>query len=40
MQVYFPEKPFKIIIKESLVIDVIDAPEKFLEVLEKIKQAE
>lgn len=40
MQVYFPEKPFKIIIKESLVVEVIDAPEKFLEVLEKIKSAE
>ena len=40
MQVYFPPEPFKLIIKESLVIKTINAPEKFLEVLEKIKSAE
>lgn len=40
MQVNFPDTPFKIVIKESLIVDTINAPEKFLEVLEKIRTSE
>jgi hypothetical protein len=40
MKVHIAEKPFKIIIKESIITDVIDAPEIFLEVFNKIKEAE
>jgi hypothetical protein len=40
MKVHILEKPFKIVIKESIVTEVFDAPEIFIEVFEKIKAAE
>jgi hypothetical protein len=40
MKVHILETPFKIIIKESIVTEVFDAPEIFLEVFKKIQDAE